>query len=301
MVYFQLRAFVCLPSIRQCYRSLLFLLLIFPTLALQAQTDLTRIYGPLDRDVKTPTATGTFGQVDTAASSEIASNKNAVGASAWQGMSGTGQITYPSANAPVIDNATFTILNTGNFRLDVTTAKGILSVRISGTYGAIRNPDGSMRFYMPMTADQGLVGFPLFLKAAFPNSATSLFDKGMVMVNGNPLHRITVERPINPAAPPAASMPMRKKQRQDVVTDYYFDSATHLLRKSVAIIQIPGATSRLLECISYDDYQRVEGELVPFLYRKTLNGQLQWTLQLNQVQLHPSQSQSYFIFRNNSQ
>lgn len=286
---------------RQRCLSLLSFLWMFFTLALQAQTDQTRIYGPLDRDVKTPKASGTFGQVDAAASSEVSSHRYVMGASEWQGMTGTGQISYPNANTPVIADATFTILNTDDFRLDVTTTKGIQSTRIHGTYGAIRNTDGSMRFYMPTTAQQGLVGFPLFLKTSFPNQATSMFDKGLVMIDGIQLHRITVERPVNAAAPPAASMLMREKLLQDVITDYYFDPATHLLHKSVAIIQIPGSTNQLLECISYGDYQRVQGEMVPFLYRKTLNGQLQWTLQLNQVQLNPNLPRSYFIFRNNSQ
>lgn len=298
----QLCSHVRVPiSFRSRHRLLPLLLLLSCSLALRAQTDPTRIYGPLDRDVKTPRATGTFGQVDAAASAEVSGHKNVMGASEWQGMTGTGQITYPNANAPVVEDATLTILNTDNFRLDVTTAKGIQSTRISGTYGAFRNADGKMRFFMPNTAMQGLVGFPLFLKSTFPNPATSIIDKGLVTVDGIPLHRITVERPINPAVPPPASMPMREKLLQDVVTDYYFDPTTHLLHKSVATIQIPGSASRLLECITCGDYQRVQGAMIPFLYRKTLNGQLQWTLQLNQVQLNPNQPQSYFTFRNNSQ
>ena len=299
MINFQLRAFVHSRISRQCCPSLLFLALLSSALALQAQTDPTRIYGPLDRDVQTPVATGRFGQVDAAASSEVSLYQSVIGSSAWQGMSGTGQITYPGANAP--EDATFTIQNADSFRLDVTTPKGIQSVRINGTYGAVRDADGSMRFYMPTSAMQGLVGFPLFLKASFPNQATSIFDKGLMTVEGTPLHRITVERPVSAAYPPAASMPMREKLQQDVVTDFYFDPSTHLLRKSVATIQVPGAKDKLLECVTYDDYRRVDGEMVAFRYRKTLNGQSQWTLQLNQVQPTPNQPQSYFAFRNNSQ
>ncbi len=302
MINFQLRVFVRLPIFKQCCRSLLLLLLISPALALQAQTDRGRVYGPLDSDVKMPKATGKFGQIDASASSEIASHRNAVGASStWQGMSGTGQITYPGDSSPVVDDATFTILNIDNFRLDVTTANGIQSTRISGAYGAIKSADGTMRYFVPTSAKQGLVAYPLLLDAAFPRVGTSVFDMGMITVNGNPLHRITVERPLNPAMLPSASMPMREKLWQDVVTDYYFDPTTHLLHKSVDLIQIPGSKSKMLQCITYSDYQRVEGVLIPFNYRQTLNGHVQWILQLNQVQAYPSQQQSFFIFRNNSQ
>jgi hypothetical protein len=287
-----------LPIRRRCLRALkcscLLMLVSLPLSLLQAQTDFTRIYGPVDRDVSVPSATGLFGHVDPAASTEILEHIAAVGASPWQDMSASGKITYPLGDTSEADSATLTIFNGDRFRLDVQTPQGTRSTRIVGGSGATLRSDGSKDFLLPFTAAQGLVAFPQLRVATFPTSQTSLYDKGLQSVDGTTLHRLAVEHPLG--KPPSALPSAKATVPPSVVTDLYFDPASHLLMKSVASIKLSGMGSDFIRCTTYEDYRKVGAVLVPFRISESLNGQVQWTLQLDSVALNTGLAQTNFIF-----
>ena len=188
----------------------LFMLITSSVALLHAQTDFTRVYGPVDRDVAVPTATGTFGRVDAAASTEVVEHIKAVGASAWHDMSGTGKITYPSLDNEEVDDVTLSILNGNAYRLNIKGTQGTRTIRLLGAFGAIQEADGTKQFLLPSTAAQGLAAFPQLRAATFPTSQTSIYDKGTVTIDGKTLHRLAVERPL--ARTPCKRVSRRQKE-----------------------------------------------------------------------------------------
>lgn len=273
----------------------LLLLLALPLHCADAQNNFTRIFGPVDKDVAVPVATGVFGHVDASASTEILEHLTAVGLSPWQDLSAAGTITYPLSGVDEMDTAAFTILNADSYRLDVQTPQGARSTRIIGGSGATLQPDGSKEFLLPVAAAQGLVAYPQLRIAAFPSSQTSVYDKGMLAVGGTTLHRIAVEHPLgNPSASVASSG--NPTAPTSVVTDLYFDPTSHLLIKSVASIKLSGLGSDFIRCTTYDDYRKVGASMIPFHITESLNGQVQWSLQLNTVALNTGLAQTTFTF-----
>jgi hypothetical protein len=257
--------------------------------AAYSQNDLTRIYGPEDRAVPTPAFVSTIGQQDASALLEITNYRTVVGAVAWSGLQATGTLTDVSGNS---DQATLTILGSVNFRLDVTTPTGQRSTRICGSSGATLEDDGKTFFMPPITARGGLVAFPLLLMSTFSDPTATIVDGGQVQLNGMSLHRITLEEEVFPTQ---SATP----QRNDLsVTDLYFDPTSHLLIKSASFVRIDSLNrARFMIVVTYGDYQAVNGALVPLNLTETMNGQIQWALQLNTPSAPPaSVNSSYFHF-----
>ncbi len=252
-----------------------------------AQVDFTRIYGSQDQMIPTPSFVGRLGQKDTAALQELIDYIKVVNITAWQGMQASGILTDDSGNT---NQATLTVLNGNDFRLDVETPKGQRSTRISGSNGQTLEVNGKSFVMPPATAKAGLIAFPRLLVSTFPSSNTAFIDQGQIQINGAFLHRITVEETAFPNETIA-------DQHDINITDLYFDPSTHLLIKSASAVQLDSADrERYLLVVTYGGYQKVQGSLVPFGYSQSLNGQQQWTLQLNQPNLQPSVDISYFQF-----
>ncbi len=271
------------------------MLMASPLPLLHAQTDFTRVYGPVDRDVAVPRETGVFGHVDPAASTEIVEHIKAVGASTWHDMYATGKITYPNGDKAEVDDATFSILNGDSYRLDINAPQGTRSIRVLGGFGAIQESDGTKDFLLPSTAAQGLAAFPQLRVATFPTNHTSIYDKGTLTVDGKVLHRLAVERPLGSVAMGDYSA-TKKRTPPDIVTDLYFDPTSHLLSKSAASIRLSGSRSEFIQCVTYDDYQKIDNSLIPFRFTQSLNGQVQWVLQLDHVELNTGLKQANFHF-----
>lgn len=254
------------------------------------QNPFTAIHGTTDQGVMLPQKSPMVGRQDPAALLEIRAYQKAIGLAAWADMKGTGLITSNTADHTV-ENATLWILGQNRYRLDVETSRGTQSTILGGPVGAVRNAGGQVKPVDARDSHAGLFSFPLLADANFPNPNTSLTDNGMVSVDGVSLHRITVEWPWegNP-------LDANGNARTSVV-DFYFNPQTHLLMKTVnAVIGSMESPAQLLRAISYDDYRVADGIKVPYQYRQTLNGQLLWTLQLNEIQLHIGLANSSFQF-----
>jgi hypothetical protein len=68
--------------------------------------------------------------------------------------------------------------------------------------------------------------------------------------------------------------------------------------KSASFVQIDSTNrARYLIVVTYGDYQQVNGTLVPLNLTETMNGQIQWALQLNTPSVPAaSVNSSYFHF-----
>jgi hypothetical protein len=251
--------------------------------------DFTRITGAEDGDVAVPRPVLSLGQKDASALQVVTEFLKTVNGTAWGGMQATGTLTYPGTTE-VQYPAKLSVKNGNSFRLDVNAAEGERSIRINGVMGSILESNGVKHTLPPANALGGLFAFPKLIMGTFPDTQTSVVDQGTAVVEGKSLHRITVQEPVSSEATPLAT-------DQPSVVDLYFDPATHLLVKSVASVQLDTADrARYMQAITYSDYRDVNGILLPFAYSQTLNGQRQWSLQLNNVQLNSAIDTSLFTF-----
>lgn len=252
-----------------------------------AQAKFTRINGLQDSSIPIPQYVPDKGIKDASALRVVADYLKAINIASWQGMQASGTFTDSLGNP---DPATLTILGDNEFRLDVETPNGERSTRITGPSGETKEAAGKTDVLPPATASAGVFAFPRLFSAAYKSASVSLLDRGMIQVHGVPLHRVTMESPISPNGPPTDSASIS-------VVDLYFDPSTHLLVKSASWEQVNSEDpARYLMVLTYGDYENVQGVLIPCRYQQTMNGQTQWTLQLNAPELHPSVDLSYFRF-----
>jgi hypothetical protein len=252
--------------------------------------DFTRIRGAEDGDVVVPKSVLPLGQKDASALEVVASFLKTVNGAAWSGMQATGTQTYPSGDTSQQSAATLTLQSGDAFRLDVEASEGKRSIRIKGSIGQTLDSKG-VNHYLPLaTARGGLVAFPKLMIAAFSEEQISVIDRGTVLIEGKPLHRLTIEEPVFAGTTPTSS-------DQVSTTDFYFDPTSNLLVKSVGNVQLDSLDrERYVQAITYGDYRTVDNMLLPFAYSQTLNGQRLWSLQLTAIQLKPTVESSYFQF-----
>ncbi len=255
-----------------------------------AQSEFTRVYGTDDQSLPVPQSVSATVQKDAAAVQAVLNFVKTVNGSNWTGIQGTGTFTAPNGDTEDQGSASLTIQNSDEFRLDLNASAGERSIRIYGPYGEILESNGVRHPLPATTAMSGLFAFPRLLAATFPDAAMTVLERGMVSIDGQSLHRVTIEIPdlSSESSSPAGDIS---------VIDLYFDPATSLLVKSAVSVQLDSQDRAIyLQVVTYSDYQKVEGILLPFTYSQTLNGQRQWTLQLTSVKTESSLDASYFQF-----
>lgn len=277
---------------RQVYKPAvlpLFLVLVLVS-SLSGQDQSTRIYGPEDQEIPTPQFVPLTGNKDATAIQTIQGFLTAVSATAWSGIQATGTFTNGGDPQAAPEPATLTIAGGDDFRLDVKTPSGTRSIRLYGRFEEVQEPDGTKRSIPYLDAEAGLLAFPKLLASEFSSASATAVDDGMITISGKSLHRITIEQPLNPSA-------ARPTSDNTSVLDLYFDPTSHLLGKSAASVPISWSDrDRYLEVTTYANYRTSNGILIPLTCSRTLNGQPEWTLQLNSVSPLPSLASSYFHF-----
>ena len=259
------------------------------------QNPFTQILGNTDQGIVLPQSVPLVSRQDAGALAEIRAYRSAISLGSWMDMQGTGQFTSTatdSTGGKNPHNATLWIRDHHGYRLDVEKPDGTSSLRMDGQYGIVKHANGSVRSMDARDAVAGLLAFPALMEVNFPASSVMLIDQGTVSVDGAALHRITIEKPW-PGDPvdAATGSPLT------TVTDLYFNPQTHLLTKSaLAVLGSEPSPEQMLEVVTYGGYSAANGMLLPHSYRQTLNGQILWTLELNQIHLNQGLPQSDFHF-----
>jgi len=239
-----------------------------------------------DQNFPLPSTTGTLGHKDAAALAEIKAHLLAVSATGWQGLEGTGTLTYPDGD---VHSALLYLRGSKRSRLDITMASGTRSLRVSGFAGRFQDEKGIFGVLPPATSSAGIVAFPRIWTDAAVSPNVSLYDQKFYAGTGQSLHRITIEYPIDAEGGSSFS-------KRTAATDLYFDPNTHLLLFSVDSFSVSSMRRQLTRVTSYGNYQSFEGVSVPTTIKQALNGQEQWTLQLSQVTISTNSPTSTFSF-----
>jgi len=243
--------------------------------------------GAQEQRFPSPVTTGVLGKRDAGALSEINAHIIAVGASGWQSLEATGTLTYPDGSAFA---ATLYLSGSRFQRLDIEMGSGTRSVRIGGFAGRYQGERGNQGALPPATSSAGIVAFPRIWADAATSASISLYEQHLYTGTGSNLHRITMEYALEG---PAGS----RLGNKTAATDLYFDPSTHLLDYSVDAVTFNGPTRQPFQRVTdYEEYQQFSGIKVPTVIKQYLNGQLQWTLQLNQVTINSNPDASVFSF-----
>jgi len=235
-----------------------------------------------------PTTTGVLGRKDAGALTEINAHLSAVSAVGWQALEATGTLTYPAGETHA---ATLYLMGANHSRLDIQMGTGTRSFRQSGSAAHFQHENGNQGSLPPATASAGIVAFPRIWADAVTSSRVSIYDHNTSSYDGQNLHRITIEYPIDIGVATAATKP------RTAATDLYFDPSTHVLVYSVDAVTFNGPSRQTFaRGTSYGDYQQFSGIKVPVTIKQYLNGQLLWTLQLSQVKVNTDPAANTFSF-----
>jgi hypothetical protein len=244
----------------------------------------TRIVGKQDSDLPSPPASVIIGRKDTSALAALTKYVSQLSLNSITGVQATGTFTDQFSSSP----ATLTYDNQGSVRLDVSADKGQTSIRMQGGYGAILGPSGSKHTLTSETASGEWLPSPLLLLLKYNDPQTTVIDQGLVNTSNGTWRRITLAFPT--LSPSASTQPT-------TIIDVYLDLSTNLLTKTVSSIRLDTRDrASYLQVVTIGSYRSQSGSLLPFNYSVSLNGQPQWTLQLDNVSLNPSLTHSYFRF-----
>lgn len=239
-----------------------------------------------EQSFPSPTPTGTMGSKDSGAVTEIEEYLQAVSVSGWQDIKGMGTLTYPTGDA---HTASLYLMGSKYSRLDIATDSGTRSLRLIGSVGRFQDEKGNQGSLPPAASCTGIVAFPRLRIDVTTSPLLSLSDQKMYAGTGQSLHRITIAYPLDSSSGSSLS-------KKTVATDLYFDPNTHLLVYSVDSLTFNNVKNSLVRVTSYGSYQSFNGVLIPTVIRQILNGQEQWTLQLNEVTINTNPPASTFSF-----
>ena len=247
------------------------------------------IVGQLDHGLPLPDIYGTPGSQDAAALQEILDHLSSVGALFTVALEATGTTT--DASGTNSSPSTLWLAPGGMVRLDYGAPGQLRSIRYSSTYGAQQRGTKPVRTEALPAATVGFLPIMRLRDTAFPGGSTGVYDRGLVTVDGSPLHRITLGLPLG--TPSQGGDPARDY----TYIDYYFDPTTHLLIKTATrSLGDMHSFIRQPSVITYGDYRTFAGMKLPFSLTETFAGQVLWTLKLDAYQIDPAFSTSTFHF-----
>jgi hypothetical protein len=257
----------------------------------RAWTQTASPYAIEDRTIPPPSMSISAGGSEEAAANLLQAYLQAAGAIQWQGFQATGSIVYAGNEALAHGSATLAVSREGFTRLDVTRSSGSTSLRIRGGMGAFQDTFGKQHRLQASSARAGLLSYPLLLSTELGEQQSLLLAASAVKLGGAPFNKLSLLRPA------VEGRPLSPAKGNVVPTDIYFSPDTHLPYKSSDLVtSLDGSPQRYLRVITYEDYRQVEGITIPFRYTETINGQLAWTLKLQEAHSGAPNDPNYFIF-----
>jgi hypothetical protein len=267
-----------LSSFLKCLHLALLLILLGPLSA-------TSLLRAQEQSFPQPPVTGVLGNKDEGALAEITAYLQALSVTGWHDLEGSGTLTFP-AGEPY--SAELYLSGARNSRLDIAMSSGTRSFRVNKSSGTFHDEKGNQGSLFPETFSKGIVAFPRVWTEAVSSSRISLHDQGVFTGTGQSLHRITMEYPFEHA---------NNGFDPTVATDLYFDPTTHLLVISVDELRLQESPNRLfLRVTRYSNYQQLGGLSFPTAIQQTLDGQLQWNLQISRLTVNTNPQETTFSF-----
>ena len=260
-------------------------LLVSAALSASAQSSPSsfRIYGAADHDTPTPTHSTKTGS-DPGALQQFVEFVKASGVAGWKGMTAQGTISYSGGTQSF--PARLYLRDSTATRLDVDRSDGTDSIILSGNLGVFRGSDKKRFPFSSDFAQLGIATFSRILSPDYPTINSILTDRGIVAIGGASLHRISLDDPATDVTGSAWK-----------TIDLYFDPTTNYLSKSTSFLRLSSADAALyMVSISYEDYRKDGIAILPHRIVYSLNGNVNWTLQLDTIDLSSIPALSSFSF-----
>jgi len=242
-----------------------------------------RIYGTADRDIPTPTHSAKVGS-DPSALQQFIEFMKASGVSGWKGMTAQGMISYEGGAQSL--PARLYLRDSTATRLDVDRPGGTDSMILRENLGVFKSSDQKRISFSSDFAQFGIAIFSRLLSPDYPTGNSVLTDRGIVTIGGASLRRISLDDPATDVTGSAWKS-----------IDLYFDPATNYLSKSTSFIRLSSADAAFyMVSVTYEDYRKDGNTTLPHRIVHSLNGNIDWTYQIDTIDLSSIPDLSSFSF-----
>ncbi len=212
--------------------------------------------------------------------------------SAVQDFTAQGTITHFWDDNPEQGQLTVKSRGLTQFRIDSIVPEGTWSSIVNNSAGEMVLPDGTVNpVAYHNTLNAGSMTWPLAnVNAALLDQTTSIVDMGLVQVGSGQARQITIQQNLQSDPTGLLSKLTRK--------DYFFDpSSFALLRVRFLVLPDHDIVNGGAKCVlDFGGYQIVNGLLVPFSIRISLNRQQVWTIQISSIAFNTGLSDTDFQF-----
>jgi hypothetical protein len=246
--------------------------------------------GQYDTDISIPEVEGVPGEKDPAALKELDSAAGVSIPTDWLGIQVEGRLRV-GVHADAQDVPAKLVIRRGaRLEFDISDSNAS-SIRVNAGLRFVLHGDQVIG-----TQQTSLLGGPFWASFQLLESSrlpeVSVIDDGIMAIEGQQLHRITMVAPKKPELSSQSRMPSTR-----FATSFYFDPTSHLLVKSVCVAELMNnPAQRTLQVITYSDYRVSQGVSLPFRYTETDNGQLSFEFQAQTVSGSNGHDSSYFHF-----
>jgi hypothetical protein len=240
-------------------------------------------HGPYDSEYPYPAIEGKSGQKDAVALARIEQATKLTSIPDGMGLQMQALLKKGSEKVGQQASAAVTIEHPRLFRMDVEENGGTRSLRIVGENGQVKRATGSVEPLDQLDFGE-LLTLPSHLFELASRKDAAVTDDGPVTVGDLRLDKMTITL-------------FKSKSGKPISMSLYFDSGTHLLKKSV--VTRYSAMNPYLESLkvaTYDDYRAVESLMVPYKFSETANGQPMISITVNSASLAARHDESFFKF-----
>ncbi len=210
-----------------------------------------------------------------------------------QDFTATGTVTFFWAGQPAPGPATVLGRGTTEFRLDANLTAGMRSYAVMYGTGALKDTTGAVT-PIPLhdTINIGVLSFPCWgLAAALADPTVAISYMGSVgNGSGGQLYQVRLQRQFTSAADPTGILTSL------CVTDYFFDSQTYLLAKTVDQTHpVETWLENYSHEIDFSNYATAAtGVNVPMLAQELVGGQMTWQVQLSGINFNTGLTDANF-------
>jgi len=191
----------------------------------------------------------------------------------------SGKITYYWTSNPVEGEMKIRAIGTSDFRVDAKLPDGNRAWTVVSGNGAIRESDGTTRVIPPENSHNlGALSFPILkLFAELHDPSTAFVYKGTTDVDGHEAFDIQMYKS-------APSKAVHDAMRRLTAYELFIDKKTlQIVRLRDSIHPTGRATQDITHEVEFSQYRATNGVMVPFVVSERVNGQLMWTMLLDEI------------------
>lgn len=239
--------------------------------------------GSYDSEYSYPIVEGKAGKRDLSAVDEIKQATDETTLSEGLGIEAKGLVSVGTGKTERQYSVSLAVEKHGRFRMDSGEGDTQRSIR-SGKNGVQVKQGNGLTGTLNDVEFGDPLALPEHLREIINREDSSVVEDGLVSIDKQHFNKVTVSL-------------FNTKTGIPVAASFYFDTETHLLRKSVFSQHVVANNHReYLKVVTYSDYRTIQSVLYPLEYTESVDGQLLMSLKLTSAHMAASHNESYFTF-----